>query len=127
MPNGQFVRNSESCSAYFYCNNGIAVPAACPSPFVFDPVNQICDQRMYVDCTSCSPFGIQNIEDQNDSRRYFNCIAGVRSHKTCSEGLIFDPKIGDCNLKTVGSFNTMCKKLIRQGPINIGNPSDCKK
>lgn len=130
VPNGEFVRNSESCSAYYYCNNERAIRATCPAPFVFEPRNQVCDNSFSVDCTVCSPRGIQNLEDPNDCRRFFHCAAGIRTHRFCSEGLVFDPRIGDCNLESLAPCkvnNNVCRYFLNIPFIQIGDPQDCTR
>lgn len=128
--NGEFVRNSESCSAYYYCNNERAIRATCPSPFFFDARTQICDHSYLVDCTVCSPRGIQNLEDRNDCRRYYQCVAGVRTHRWCSEGLVFDIRIGDCNLESITPCivnNNVCRNFPNIPFVQIGDPQDCSR
>lgn len=52
--NGTFVRNSESCRAFYYCVDGTAYRNTCPDGYVFEPVRQICDIQSRVDCTGNS-------------------------------------------------------------------------
>lgn len=49
--NGTFVRNSESCRAFYYCVEGTAHRNECPESYVFEPVRQLCDIPSRVDCT----------------------------------------------------------------------------
>lgn len=96
----RFVRNSESCNAYYSCRDQLAEEAFCPGAFLFEAVTQTCDIATNVDCTLCSPFGVQNLEDPSDRHKYYKCVTGVRTHRTCGQGLAFDTRIGDCNLES---------------------------
>lgn len=96
----QFVRNSASCNAYYSCWDQIAEEAFCPGAYLFEPLTQTCDLEENVDCTQCSPFGVQNLEDPSDRHMFYKCIRGVRTHHSCSFGLAFDARIGDCNLES---------------------------
>lgn len=96
-----FVRNAESCAAYYRCRGQIGEPDSCPGAYMFDPISQTCNERQEVDCRQCSPFGIQNLEDSDDRKRYYACVAGARTHRTCAAGLVFDTRIGDCNMESV--------------------------
>lgn len=128
--NGQFVKSSESCGSYYYCDNEIAVAAHCPAQYYFNPKTEICDHKFNVDCTQCSPNGIQNIEDPNDCRWYYRCVAGTRTHRPCTVGLVFDPHIGDCNvegLTTCHSDNSMCSQYSHMPFFQFGDPYDCTR
>lgn len=96
-----FVRNAESCAAYYRCTAQKGEPDTCPGGLVFDAVRQMCDEPQSVDCRQCAPVGIQNLEDPDDRRRYYACVAGARTHRTCAAGLVFDTRIGDCNRESV--------------------------
>lgn len=127
---GQFVKNSESCGSYYYCENEMADPARCPAEFYFNPNTQICDHKFNVDCTQCSPTGIQNIEDPNDCRWYYRCVAGTRTHRSCTGGLVFDPQIGDCNvggLDSCHSDNNICSQFSHMPFFQFGDPYDCTR
>lgn len=96
----QFVRNSVSCNAYYSCWDQQAEEAYCPGEFLFEALTQSCDLATNVDCTQCSPFGVQNLEDPSDRHMYYKCVTGVRTHRSCGKGLAFDARIGDCNLES---------------------------
>lgn len=130
VPNEMFVRNAMSCADYFHCSDEIPSTGRCPPTFFFDPITQSCDIDYSVDCTICSPFGMQNIEDPNDCRRYYRCIAGQRSHQTCGDNLVFDPSAGDCNVgnpEHCSAYNSVCKSFSNIRFLRIGDPNDCTK
>lgn len=96
---GTFVRNSASCAAYYYCHDGgRAEPDTCPPQTHFNAHRQRCEPLGFVDCSVCSPHGIQNLADALDMRSYYQCVAGIRQHRTCSPGLVFDADEGECNI-----------------------------
>ncbi|XP_037025483.1 cell wall integrity and stress response component 2-like [Bradysia coprophila] len=127
--NGTFVRNSESCRAFYYCSEGIAHRSVCPDNYVFEPVRQMCDIPSRVDCTGCSLSGIQHIAHPTDCSKYYVCVAGVRTLRTCGANLLFDRSLGDCNVATtvkcVRDPATVCATY--NGFVRIGDPSDCTK
>ncbi len=65
--NGTFVRNSESCRAYYYCTNGTAHRNQCPEGFVFEPVRQLCDIPSRVDCTGKIIYNLVSKIEQNSN------------------------------------------------------------
>lgn len=128
-PNGTFVRNSESCRAYYYCTNGQAHPNECPENFVFEPIRQMCDIASQVKCTGCSLFGVQHIAHPTDCSSYYECVLGIRTERSCGDNLLFDKSIGDCNaanaVKCVRDETQICSELGAY--LKIGDPSDCSK
>lgn len=49
---------------------------------------------------------------------------------TCSPGLLFDRKFGDCNLEIkvqCETANTICEPFRHLNYIIIGNPLDCSR
>lgn len=129
-PNEMFVRNSMSCADYYHCSDEIPESGRCPAAFAFDAFTQTCNSEYSVDCTQCSPFGIQNLEDPNDCRRFYRCVAGQRTHRTCADNLVFDPSIGDCNVGSsahCSADNSVCSSFSHIGFLRIGDPTDCSK
>lgn len=96
-------------------------------------MNQMCYRNMDVDCRLCSPYGIQNIPYPDNCSMYYRCVNGVRTTMTCSDGLLFDRSIGDCNIAQIvicEAKNTICEQfagLAYLGSILIGNPQDCSR
>lgn len=129
VPTGSFVRNSNSCRAYYYCANGVAHPGQCPENYLFEPARQICQIASYVQCTGCSPFGVQHIAHPTDCTSYYMCVSGVRTLRKCSEHLIFDKSIGDCNsassAQCIRDYTQICAEF--GGYVKIGDPNDCAK
>lgn len=84
---GQFVRRSTSCAAYYYCHDGgRAAAAECKEPLYFNARQKRCAPAHTVNCEQCSLQGIQNMADPVDARQYFECASGVRRHRRCSQG-----------------------------------------
>lgn len=115
---------------FYYCEDGKAIAWRCPNGYYFNPISQICDHTYNVDCTLCSPVGIQNLADPNDCRRHFRCVGGVRTHRWCSGGLVFDAKLGDCNVEAAApctANNYICAQFSHVPFMQFGNPMDCSK
>lgn len=129
VPDGSFVRNSNSCRAYYYCQNGVAHANECPENYLFEPVQQTCHIPSYVQCIGCSPFGIQNLAHPSDCTLYYSCVTGIRTLRKCGENLIFDKSIGDCNTASSGQcvkdYTQICADF--GGYVKIGDPNDCSK
>ncbi|XP_037046953.1 peritrophin-44-like [Bradysia coprophila] len=129
VPNGTFVRNSNSCRAYYYCENGEAHGSECPENYLFEPIQQVCHLPSYVECTGCSLYGLQNIPHPMDCTKYYQCVAGVRTLKTCGTNLLFDKSIGDCNaaskIQCVMDYTQVCSEFA--GYVKFGDPSDCSR
>ncbi|KAJ6645696.1 Peritrophin-44 [Pseudolycoriella hygida] len=131
VPDGYFVRSSQSCNSYNHCTNGQASYGMCPKGFSFNPLRQICDQNIEVDCQLCSPYGIQNIPHPDSCAMYYRCVKGKRKTMTCPDELLFDRYFGDCNFAQrviCETKNTICqpfRDLDWLGAILIGNPLDC--
>lgn len=93
---GNFVRNSASCQSYYYCDGRNAFAGDCPPNFHFNARMQVCDQPRSVDCTECSPWGVQHIQDPTTCSGHFRCSNGQRTSVTCSANLMFDLDTGEC-------------------------------
>lgn len=133
VADGNFVRNSASCRSYYLCSEGKPYPNSCPSNLYFNPAQQICDIQERVDCTQCSPFGIQQIPHPYDCAKYYLCVYGIRTMRICGSGLYFDPKIGDCNLEKLVSCTStadvmqVCLPFTSYGFVVIGDRTDCSR
>lgn len=129
VASGSFVRNSNSCRAYYYCKDGEAHANECPDNYLFEPVRQVCQLPSYVQCTGCSPYGLQHIAHPIDCTSYYLCVAGIRTLKKCAENLLFDKTIGDCS----AASSVQCEKDYTQicnefgGYVKVGDPNDCSK
>lgn len=129
VANGLFVRNSNSCRAYYYCQDGEAHPNECPDNYLFEPTEQKCHIPSYVQCTGCSLYGIQHIAHPMDCSLYYACVAGVRTLQSCGESLLFDKSIGDCNVASSvqceRDYTQICTEIGEY--VKIGDPNDCSK
>lgn len=99
VPGMAFVRNPKSCSAYYLCIDGKLVESKeeCTGEFVFQPTNGgACNFASEVDCTECSPYGIQNVGIDNCDKEYINCNQGVKTQKSCGHYSYFNKDIGYC-------------------------------
>lgn len=98
VPNGYFVRSSQSCDSYNRCINGQVKCVSlqiyfhfkyfvlnydyqpshgvCPRGFSFNPLSQTCSHNIDVDCHSCSSYGIQNIPHPDNCAMYYRCVNG---------------------------------------------------
>lgn len=126
VPAGQFVRNSESCQSYYFCDGKRAIPAMCPSNYLFNAKSQVCDHAVSVDCTECSTFGIQHLSDPSNCNGYLQCVNGQRSTVSCIGNLSFDKFLGDCNLQQSGEsvcFDSICTEYNEH--VRIGDAKDC--
>ncbi|KAJ6643059.1 Peritrophin-44 [Pseudolycoriella hygida] len=129
VPTGSFVRNSNSCRAYYYCKDGVAYGNECPANYLFEPIRQVCHLPSYVECSACSPFGVQHLAHPMDCSMYYLCVSGIRTLRTCGENLFFDKAIGDCNVassvKCERDYTQICSEF--NGYVKIGDPNDCSK
>lgn len=124
-PAGNFVRNSAACNKYYYCNGEIARAGSCPPNFWFKAQTQMCHDVANVDCTECSRFGIQHIEDPLGCSSYYRCVNGQRSRIPCAPGLLFDREFGEC---VVGDTNHFCYSSMcapYAGYVKLGDPKNC--
>lgn len=130
VPHGRFVRGSESCKAYNYCANGVAYPGTCPTSLSFNANTEICDRVDRVDCIQCSSHGVQQIADPRDCSKFYRCARGVRSLRQCPAGLMFDPRLGDCNVDASSACQvqvSICAQFAELGLVLVGNPNDCSR
>ncbi|XP_041448521.1 flocculation protein FLO11 isoform X20 [Drosophila obscura] len=51
LPNGEFVRDLNSCSKFYVCANGRSIPRQCPKGLNFDITKKVCDFPSRVDCS----------------------------------------------------------------------------
>lgn len=94
--NGSFVRNSESCQHYYYCDAIRMLSGKCPDGRLFNAVTESCDPADGVDCLSCSRTGIQFIKYQFQSEVYYQCINGGRYLKACPDHKLFSTGSDEC-------------------------------
>lgn len=99
----------------------------------FNAAHQTCDAQEYVDCTQCSPIGVQQIPHPTDCSKYYLCVSGIRTMRICGSGLMFDPRIGDCNLErlvdcvSVPDYTNICTQFANYGFLVIGDRDDCSR
>lgn len=133
MEDGYFVRNSASCRSYYLCSGGKPVAGNCPTELYFNAAEQLCDVQDRVDCSRCSPFGVQQIPHPHDCSKYYLCVSGIRTMRICGSGLLFDPRIGDCNLErfvdcvTTPDYTNVCTEFAKYGFLVIGDRNDCTR
>lgn len=122
---GNFVRNSGSCQSYYYCNGQAARSGQCPPTFFFNAKTQVCDLPSYVDCSECSPFGIQHLEDPLSCSHYYRCVNGQRSRIACASNLIFNVTIGECSIPESSDYcsRSICAPYATY--VKVGDPNDC--
>ncbi|KAG4065351.1 hypothetical protein HA402_012296 [Bradysia odoriphaga] len=82
VPDGNFVRSSQSCNSYNRCINGQPQHGVCPKGYSFGSRSQMCETNIEVDCRLCSPFGIQHIPNPDSCQTYYRCVNGVRTSMT---------------------------------------------
>ncbi|XP_053667866.1 protein obstructor-E-like [Anopheles marshallii] len=89
------------CTKYFSCYGGKGYEQTCPDGKYFHPREKWCDIPGNVDCVTnnCPPDGIEYLPVPNQCDRYIICVAGEAFEVICSDGLFFDEKLGECNLK----------------------------
>ncbi|KAH8369665.1 hypothetical protein KR093_000571, partial [Drosophila rubida] len=51
LPNGAFLRDSQSCAKFYVCANGHAIPRTCPGVLYFDIKKKVCNFPSLVDCS----------------------------------------------------------------------------
>lgn len=130
VPHGHFVRGSQSCKAFNYCANGEAYAGTCPTSLSFNAQREICDHEERVDCVQCSAHGVQNIADPRDCSKFYRCVRGFRTARQCPAGLMFDTRLGDCNVDANSVCQvqvSICDQFSEMGVVYIGNPSDCTR
>lgn len=100
-------------------------PSSCPANLLFNARTQICDAAPNVDCTECSPFGIQHIEDPLGCSTYYRCVNGQKSRVQCAAGLMFNRQFGECAVVTPNQFchSSICAPYA--GHIKLGDPKNC--
>lgn len=125
VPAGQFVRSSDSCQAYYFCDGRKAIAAKCPTNYLFNAKTQMCDHPTNVDCNQCSSLGIQHLPDPNSCTGYLQCVNGQQSHVECPPKLVFDPTVGDCNHPKATDVCTRSICSSFEELMRIGDPQDC--
>lgn len=99
-PNG-FARDLDSCSDYFYCENGHARRGHCPNNLLFDANNEWCYWREEVTCFQCprnQVFALLPVP--KTCYQYYRCWMGAATIHSCPSGLVFDPNMQRCSLVT---------------------------
>ncbi|XP_075162674.1 uncharacterized protein LOC142235304 [Haematobia irritans] len=80
----KFLPFPQDCAKYYSCLNGLAYVEKCPEPFLWNPLNQICDNPQNVQCqgqeTTITPSGTISPNTiyqiyPNDCNRYYQCEA----------------------------------------------------
>lgn len=127
VPAGQFVRNSNSCQSYYFCDGHTSIAAKCPANYLFNAKTQMCDSPPNVNCNECSALGIQHLPDPSSCTGYLQCVNGEQSQVTCAGNLEFDAKMGDCNVASSSSSSCTTQSICSQfnEHMRIGDSEDC--
>ncbi|XP_022257598.1 uncharacterized protein LOC106473456 [Limulus polyphemus] len=113
-PYGLF-KDPDNCRRFFHCSYGIPYHKWCPANLHFNERLKVCDWPQNACCeknrpcpeptpTPTQPEDVCNCEccffpDKNDCSAYTYCEKGILYKKRCSEGLYFNPRIGNCDYK----------------------------
>lgn len=124
---GNFVRNSASCQSYYYCDGRNAWTGDCPPNHHFNARLQVCDHSQNVDCTECSPWGVQHIPNPTNCNGYYRCSNGQKSQMACPSNWLFDLDTGVCsaNGKNGGCISQTTSICTGHSAVTVGDASDC--
>lgn len=130
-PVGFFQADPAQCNAYFACGpNGVATRDTCPAPFMFRQDRQKCDWPENVNCFQCDETAAyQNTPVANSCIHFVRCVRLIPSLEVCPSGLMFDKKVGQCNIAalvdcTVEDVN---RCLDPNNPEFFADENDCNR
>ncbi|XP_053674985.1 peritrophin-1 [Anopheles nili] len=127
-----FLPHPTDCTKYISCYGGKGYEQTCPDGKHYDAALQVCDLAENVGCVvnNCPADGIVFLPIEGVCDRYIICIGGTAFESTCDEGLYFDERIGECNLKEdSGCVVNPCTRPPPNPPILeiYPNDSNCKQ
>lgn len=120
LKNNALIASGDSCSKYYSCYNGTAIPQDCPSSTYFDKNGQMCVKQAPAYCSSsssnpCSGHPEGSFVAKPDScDGYYYCSSKGAEAGNCPSGLIFDPTEQSCNYPS----DSPCQSN-NVGPVNL--------
>ncbi|EAT48017.1 AAEL000901-PA [Aedes aegypti] len=93
-----FVDDPRECHMYFTCYQGQPFPMMCPPGFTFVQSLQACYQVPVDECFPCPETGILNLPHPKSCQKFVMCFMGAAHERQCSDGLLFNPVVGQCDL-----------------------------
>lgn len=128
-PNGMLVRNTQHCSTYFYCLNGLPILTLCEPHLMYNIYTRKCELAANVDCFKCPEVGYYDVYAASNTCNHFvRCFNGKTEQLTCAPGLRYDRSINKCNLASEIDcpFDVWCP-LNHDTPIFTRDRDDCAK
>ncbi|CAO1437515.1 unnamed protein product [Diamesa serratosioi] len=99
------TRNSNSCTAYTLCINGVAIDRECAAGLWFDIPTSRCDLIANVECegiNNCPETGTAIVPDITDCTKFLVCADGeVLETRECADDLFFNPNTLKCVIADV--------------------------
>ncbi|XP_001847723.2 protein obstructor-E [Culex quinquefasciatus] len=94
-----FVDDPRACNKYFTCYRGEPISQLCPPGFRFVESMQACYEASVEQCFPCPEQGLHFFAHPKSCGKYVMCHTGVPTEKVCSEGMLFNPAVGQCDLE----------------------------
>uniref|UniRef100_A0A182IYR9 Chitin-binding type-2 domain-containing protein n=2 Tax=Anopheles atroparvus TaxID=41427 RepID=A0A182IYR9_ANOAO len=94
-----FVADRSKCNYYTACVNRTGTPLICPPGYHFNAEKQLCDHPSQAGCVKCPAAGFVNVAVDGSCKKFIQCFMGNAIDRECPPGLLFDPKLGQCNLE----------------------------
>lgn len=133
LPDGTAVRNTQSCSTFYSCQNGVPILTPCPAGQLFNHINRRCDSnRDQVECYTCPDTGrSSDFADwpvANECQQFVRCFDNRTEQRTCGHGLLFDRSVSLCNLaeRVPCDYEVECPRRTPK-PIFTRHPDDCAR
>lgn len=128
--NGVLVQNTQDCSTFFHCFNGLAILLSCESNQLFNANTRKCEPAAGVECFNrCPPSGYYDLfMPATNCNQFTRCFNGKPEQLTCAPGLAFDRALIKCNLATLVDcpFDLWCPHTHDE-LIFIRDRNDCSK
>ncbi|XP_054734753.1 peritrophin-44-like [Anastrepha obliqua] len=105
---GKWITDPASCKGYLYCKSGQSFQGYCPSDYVFNEKDAICD---FADNYNCNvvpeicdlvPNGMQ-YRDTTDCNKYYTCTKGVSVSTTCTKNTHYNVQTKSCGQQWLDS------------------------
>lgn len=122
---GRSIPDYSDCSSFFRCNGGHPTRSTCPSSLQFNRIEERCMLFSQNTCFRC-PTGqaFSDVPVDNNCIQFVRCFGNVARQQTCSDGLLFDPVLRQCNFER--DVYCDCPTLDIPGwPVMIRDPSNC--